>query len=286
MEHSFDRLQRGAGKVRSARETHDSVLAHLQLLIGMCFGAPARTGRCAGDGGVEIAVDFADEWQAKYADAFLIQSDVRSLHASELPEFVVLIGGIPCTSHSSLGRAKKGLAGKPDLGDSGDLFLPVLTVVSERMPTALVFENVPGFASSLAGELLVSHLTRLDSHVFTIVLQPNNEWGEIEDRKRWLLVATLDQRFAITVPGRSCVAPVLAYLDSLNAAQDTADADRIAATIEGLHRHNAGHQALGHGFGFTTIDGSEARLPTIPKCHHKIHNGPFAKRILRVFGRP
>ena len=75
--------------------------------------------------GLEIEPDFADEWQARHREAALVQADIRALHSSELPEFDVLIGGIPCTSHSNLGRAKKSLAGKPELGDSGDLFLPV-----------------------------------------------------------------------------------------------------------------------------------------------------------------
>ena len=56
----------------------------------------------------------ADEWQARHSNAILVQSDIRALHSSELPEFDVLIGGIPCTSHSNLGRAKKQLAGKPE----------------------------------------------------------------------------------------------------------------------------------------------------------------------------
>jgi site-specific DNA-cytosine methylase len=73
--------------------------------------------------GVEIEVDYADEWQAQNAEALLIQSDIHSLHSSEVPPFDVLIGGIPCTSHSNLGRAKKGLAGKPEVGDSGGLFM-------------------------------------------------------------------------------------------------------------------------------------------------------------------
>jgi DNA (cytosine-5)-methyltransferase 1 len=101
--------------------------------------------------GVEINPDFADEWQARYPDATLVQADMRALHTSELPEFDMLIGGIPCTCHSKLGRAKKRLAGKPELGDTGDLFLPVVTLVSERMPAAVVFENVPVFGTSLAG---------------------------------------------------------------------------------------------------------------------------------------
>ena len=44
--------------------------------------------------GVEIEPDFADEWQAQHAAATLVQSDIRALHTSELPEFDVLIGGM------------------------------------------------------------------------------------------------------------------------------------------------------------------------------------------------
>ncbi|MCX6923272.1 MAG: DNA cytosine methyltransferase [Verrucomicrobia bacterium] len=111
--------------------------------------------------GVEIETDFADEWQVRHPDAMLVQADPRALHTSELSDFDVLIGGIPCTSHSNPGRAKKHLAGRPELGDTGDLFLPVIALVSERMAAAMVFENVAACGMSLAGELLVSHLRRL-----------------------------------------------------------------------------------------------------------------------------
>ena len=58
-------------------------------------------------GGVEIKPDYADEWQSRHREAALFQTDIRSLHTSELPEFDVLIGGIPCTSHSNLGLARE-----------------------------------------------------------------------------------------------------------------------------------------------------------------------------------
>ncbi len=236
--------------------------------------------------GIEIEPDFADEWQARHPDATLVQSDIRSLHTTELPEFDVLMGGIPCTSHSNPGRAKKRLAGKPELGDTGDLFLPVVTLISERMPAAVVLENVPGFGNSLAGELLVSHLMRLGYHVAVTVLRPNDEWGEIEDRRRWLMVGTLDRPFSVRVPGTPCVTPVSAFLDPPDSERDSADARRIARTIEGLRAHNARHRAAGHGFEFTTINGDETRLPTILKSYHKINTGPFVRtpfgpRLLR-----
>jgi DNA (cytosine-5)-methyltransferase 1 len=236
--------------------------------------------------GLEIEPDFADEWQARHPDATLVQADIRALHSSELPDFDVLVGGIPCTSHSNLGRAKKGLAGKPELGDTGDLFLPVVTLVSERMPAAVVFENVPSFGTSLAGELLVSYLRRIGYHVSTEVLRPNDDWGELEDRKRWLLVGTLDRPFTLQIPHKPCRTPVAEFLDAPNPEQDRSDAQRIARTIEGLRVHNARHEALGHGFAFTEISGGETRIPTLPKSYHKINTGPFVQtpfglRLLR-----
>ena len=227
--------------------------------------------------GLEIEPDFADEWQARHSDATLIQADIRALHSSELPAFDVLIGGIPCTSHSNLGRAKKSLAGKPELGDTGDLFLPVVTLVSERMPAAVVFENVPSFGTSLAGEVLVSHLRRIGYHVTVEILRPNADWGEIEDRKRWLLVGTLDRPFTLQIPHQPCRTTVAEFLDAPDAEQDRADAERIARTIAGLRAHNARHQAAGHGFAFTEIAGNELSLPTIPKAYHKINTGPFVQ---------
>ncbi|MFM8357641.1 MAG: DNA cytosine methyltransferase, partial [Verrucomicrobiota bacterium] len=62
--------------------------------------------------GIEIDPRFADIWQAAHPGAALIQADIRAVETSDLPEFDILIGGIPCTSHSTLGRAKKGLGGK------------------------------------------------------------------------------------------------------------------------------------------------------------------------------
>lgn len=236
--------------------------------------------------GVELEPNFADEWEARHEDAKLIQGDVRALHSSELPVFDVLIAGVPCTSHSNLGRAKKHLAQRPEAGDSGDLFLPVLSLVSERMPPAVVLENVPSFGNSLAGELTATTLSRLGYAVTTTVLQPNAEWGEIEDRKRWLLVATLDQPFALRAPMIPCATPVAAFLDPSDAEKDRADAARIAHSIEGLRAHNARHQAAGHGFGFTVVSGTETRIGTIPKSYHKINMGPFVEtpfglRLLR-----
>jgi DNA (cytosine-5)-methyltransferase 1 len=231
--------------------------------------------------GIEISPAYADEWQTAHTEATLVQADIRAVESADLPAFDLLIGGIPCTSHSNLGRAKNNLAGRPELGESGDLFIPVLALVRDRMPAAIVFENVPNFGTSLAGQLVVSHLTRLGYHVKIQVLNPNADWGQIEDRKRWLLVATLHRPFDLGVPGVPCRTPVAAFLDPPDAARDAADSHRIARTIAGLRAHQQRHAALGHGFGFSVLDGTETRIPVIPKSYHKINTGPF---VLTPFG--
>ena len=155
------------------------------------------------------------------------------------------------------------------------------------LSAAIVFENVPSFGTSLAGQLIVTHLERLGYHVFTTLLKPNEEWNEIDDRKRWILVATLDRPFTLQVPGTPSTTPFSAYLDSPDPERDDADAQRIAATITGLRRQQERHRALGHGFGFSGLTGSETRLPVNRRSYHKINTGPFVAtphgpRILRL----
>ena len=288
---SFERIQVSPSHRAFAIQRSRTLMPPLRVMEVFAGGGTltaALTGNPAFQvtAGVEIEPDFADEWQAQHAAATLVQSDIRALHTSELPEFDVLIGGIPCTCHSNLGRAKKHLAGKPELGDTGDLFLPVLTLVSERMPAAVVFENVPAFGTSLAGELLVSHLRRIGYHVTVEVLRPNEDWAELEDRQRWLLIGTLAKPFTLQIPRERCTTPASAFLDPPDPAQDRLDAERIARTIAGLRVHNARHRAVGHGFGFTEIAGNELRLATIPRSYHKINTGPFVQtpfglRLLR-----
>lgn len=166
------------------------------------------------------------------------------------------------------------------------LLYSTLALIRDSMPAAVVLENVPQFGTSLAGELTVSTLRRLGYEVAVSVLKPNLEWGEIEDRQRWVLVATLDRPFALLAPGTVCQMPVAAFLDPPDSRADQADSERIAGTLRGLRVHAERHRALGHGFGFTVLDGTETRIPVIPKSYAKINTGPFVEtpfgpRLLR-----
>lgn len=238
-------------------------------------------------GGAEFEPAYADAWCQKHPDAEMFQGDIRLIHPAELPSFDILIAGIPCTSHSTMGRAKKKLAGRPEEGDTGDLFAWVLNIVAHRPPAACVFENVPSFGTSLAGTVLKSGLSHLGYHLHETTLEPHAQWGEPSDRRRWVLIATLHPGFAIEPPESPQGVTCAQCLDPDDPQQDFIDAQRIAKTIEGLRAHNARHAALGHGFAFTTITRDTQKVPTIAKSYHKINTGPFVEtphgpRLLRL----
>lgn len=235
--------------------------------------------------GVEIEPKYADVWQESHPSATLFQADLRMMHPRELPKHEVLIASIPCTSHSTLGRAKKSLARKPELGDSGDLFVSVANVVAHHLPLACVFENVPSFGSSLAGQTLAHHLKQLGYEISQLLVDPHNEWAEPQDRRRWVMVATLREGFELKPPRMPFAGRAGDYLDLPN-EQDAADAKRIARTLEGLRRHNQRHREKGHGFGFTVINRDSRKIPTLVRSYHKINTGPFVEtpfgpRLLR-----
>lgn len=237
--------------------------------------------------GVEINPDFADEWQEKHPDADLYLGDLRSMDPAELPAADVICAGIPCTSHSNQGRAKKGLAGRPEMGDTGDLFVPVLQLVAAKMPAAVVLENVPLFGRSLAGAVVIASLRSLGYSIAETVLRAREDWAEPTTRDRWVCVATLRPGFELKVPGVEFNGTVGRYLDAPDANADKADAERIAVSVAGLRRHNERHAAKGHGFALKVIDGTEDRCPVICASYHKVNSSgamvatPYGPRLLR-----
>ena len=158
----------------------------------------------------------------------------------------------------------------------GSVFNSVAQIIAHHLPLACVFENVPAFANSLACRSLVEHLKRIGYHITESILDPWGEWNEPQDRKRWIMIATLKPGFEIISPETPFNGCAGEYLDIPDESEQL-EIDRIARSIESLRRHNERHAKLGHGFGFTTINYQSKRVPTIVRSYHKINTGPFVE---------
>jgi hypothetical protein len=123
---------------------------------------------------------------------------------------------------------------------------------------------------------LVQHLQRIGYSISETVVDPWKEWDEPQDRKRWIMVATLTPGFQISSPQTPFLGNISEFLDTPTDS-DRQEAERISGSIQALLRHNKRHAKLGHGFGFTTINRESARVPTIVRSYHKINTGPFVE---------
>jgi hypothetical protein len=240
-------------------------------------------------GAVELSPKFAAHFALEHPDVPLYQCDIRDLDPSDVPPAAFMSASLPCTCFSTVGVAKKGLKAASELGDDGDLFLSFAHHVAARMPLAVMAENVPGFfgPNAIAGRVLMAHLERLGYHVHYFQLNPWEEWAEPQDRKRGVMVATLFARFYPTIPMMRFTGVVGDYLDAPDPVRDRAEAERVRNCIAGREAHMKRHRAAGNGFGFTVIDRSSSKVPTILRSYWKINCGPFVAceggvRMLRV----
>jgi DNA (cytosine-5)-methyltransferase 1 len=225
--------------------------------------------------GIEINPVYAAEFAAKHRKADVIVGDFRRMTPEELPEFDILAAGIPCTDHSDLGKAKKNLGGRPEIGELGDLFVHMLGLVAARLPSGVVFENVENYGRSLAGMTVVANLKRLGYHVEERIIEPNLAWNEPTTRNRWVCIATLRNGFNLRIPLTRFEGHVADYLDEPDLIRDSADAERIAKSIVGLRAHNVRHKALGHDFSIRVLNGRESAAPTVCRSYHKINSSGF-----------
>ena len=240
-------------------------------------------------GGVEISPKFAAHFALEHPDVPIYQCDIRDLNPAEIPRAGFMFASLPCTCFSSLGVAKKRLKERgSEVGDSGDLFLSFTHHIATHMPLAAMVENVPGFfgENAIAGRVMMAHLERIGYHVHYFELLPHAEWGEPQDRRRGVMVATLFGKFYPSIPMTPFAGRAGDYLDDPDPIKDKEDADAIRNSIEGRKLHQARHKAAGNRFGLSTINYDSTKVPTITKSYAKVNAGPFVEtpyglRLLR-----
>lgn len=114
----------------------------------------------------------------------VIQQDIRHLRHQEFAGIDLLAAGVPCPPFSI---ASKQLGS----GDERDMFPAALDLVEKIRPRAVLFENVPGFASQKFREYRQTLLTRLAKAGYQPewrILQAS-DYGVPQLRPRFVLVA-------------------------------------------------------------------------------------------------
>jgi len=106
--------------------------------------------------------------------------DITTINVGELPDFDLLLGGVPCQSWSIAGKRK----GFEDI--RGTMWFESFKILKEKQPKYFIFENVKGLLSHDKGnsfERLCEHMCSLGYVIDFTVLNSKN-LGVPQNRER------------------------------------------------------------------------------------------------------
>jgi DNA (cytosine-5)-methyltransferase 1 len=167
----------------------------------------------AGIGGIRIGFEsvggkcvFSSEWDEQAAKTYEANfgekpsGDITKIKASEIPDFDILLAGFPCQPFSIIGD-KEGF----DHETQGTLFFDVERILSEKMPTAFLLENVRNLIAHDNGNTFKIILKRLQSLGYNVHSKILNalDFGVPQKRERIIICGFLnnvDFNFPCPVP--------------------------------------------------------------------------------------
>ena len=133
---------------------------------------------------------YSNEWD-KYANSVYRRHygecdnrDIRTVKASELPDFDLMSGGFPCQSFSIAGKR----GGFEDT--RGTLFFEMARIAKEKHPRLLLFENVKGLLSHDNGRTFATIIQTIDELGYDCQWQVLNSknFGVPQNRERIFIV--------------------------------------------------------------------------------------------------
>ena len=125
-------------------------------------------------------------YRLNFADADLVEADIKDVSTKDIPKFDILTAGFPCQAFSSVGL----LQGFDD--PRGNLFFEVIRVVKDIKPRVVFLENVANLLKHDDGNTFKVIKGMLEELGYTVLYQVMNakEYGNIpQQRNRIYIVA-------------------------------------------------------------------------------------------------
>ena len=180
---------------------------------------------------------------------FLV-GDIASLKGSQIPDIDLATAGFPCTD-LSLAGLRRGLNGK----QSGTVteFIRILDEMDSRRPTAVMIENVPGFATSRRGDDLRSIIKSLNGLGYVCdILEIDARRFVPQSRSRLFILGSTNTRFGVPGWVKSDIRPpwirdfVLRYPELAIASTKFPDPPAIDAggTLDSVIEHLTAQDSL------------------------------------------
>jgi DNA (cytosine-5)-methyltransferase 1 len=204
---------------------------------------------------------------------------------AEIPKVEVMEMGLPCSGESRAGKARRGLSQGEAHPDVGHLVVGALIILSKANPAAIVFEQVPTYATSASADILRNQLRDMGYVTHERVLR-GKEWGALEDRVRWCMVAVsegIEFDFEHLQPPGPTDRTIGDILDNVPPDHPS------WSTMEGLKAKEVRDKLHGKNFAMQVVAADSARVGTITKGYSKVRSTdpklehPTDPNLLRQF---
>ncbi|MGN5477617.1 DNA cytosine methyltransferase [Cupriavidus basilensis] len=219
---------------------------------------------------LEHASEFNDAWSG---DTVPLAAPMQELAFDDrglahVPKVEILEAGIPCSGASRAGTAKRGLKHPEAHPEVGHLVVAALVILNKAAPAIVTIENVPTYATSASASILRSQLRDLGYTTHERILN-GKEWGAIEGRDRWCMVAVtqgIDFDFEQLMPPKA-MRQVIGDL-----LEDIPPEDARWGTMKGLVEKEARDLAAGKNFKMQVYTADEESVGTITKGYAKVRS--------------
>lgn len=190
----------------------------------------------------------------------LVQDDEAM---SEIEPVDIMVTGIPCSGASISGKSKLGLACAEAHPEVGHLVVPYAMLIHRFQPLVSVTECVVPYGKTVSAILLRQMYRDMGYTTHEIEL---NSWdfGSIEERKRWFLVAATH---GIEIDLEN-LAPRLVNRPKLGDFLD-ADGWHRWSKMEGLKAKEVRDREAGKGFMMQIVNADSPKIGTIGKDYNK-----------------
>lgn len=219
---------------------------------------------------LEHASMFNDVWMA---DTVPLAAPMQELAFDDrglahIPKVEILEAGIPCSGASRAGTAKRGLKHPEAHPEVGHLVVSALIILNKAAPAIVTIENVPTYANTASASILRSQLRDLGYTTHERILN-GKEWGAIENRDRWCMVAVtqgIEFDFDQLMPPKAKRQVIGDLLEDIPAD------DARWGTMKGLVEKEARDRAAGKNFKMQVFGKGDDSVGTLTKGYAKIRS--------------
>ena len=203
-------------------------------------------------------------YKANYGDDPF--GDIRSIEASDIPDFDILVGGFPCQAFSQAGK-------KLGFEDTrGTLFFEIARILKEKQPKAFLLENVKNLTLHDHGhtfDVILNTLKELDYAVTPIVFKAK-DFGVPQNRERIYIIGFNKKKVTnyseFELPTPPCTPTSVGNILEKNVDDKYTISN---ALWEGHQRRKAEHQEKGNGFGYSLFNANSPYTNTISARYYK-----------------